>query len=135
MLITYSDQEPPEDSTTLRNKKGRQALSNLRRELSEDELKSPAVQRMLLDKVDTLETDVDELGQFRDKFYSAKEEAAVLRERLRASGPRDICLAVGAGIIGLVPSLSSGPSLGMWIAGVIGAVLILSAVLAKRFRS
>lgn len=80
-----SDLEPHEDGSAQGNRKGRQALSNVRRELSEEELSSPAVQRMLLDELDRLETEAGELKEFKDRFYSADKDAAVLGERLRAS--------------------------------------------------
>ena len=56
-------------------------MSNVRRELSEEELSSPAVQRMLLDELDRLETEAGELKEFKefkDRFYSADKDAAVL---------------------------------------------------------
>ena len=65
------DHEPDEDGEPQGNRKGRQALSNVPRELSEEEISSPAVQRMLLDELDRLETEAGELGEFKDRFYSA----------------------------------------------------------------
>ena len=133
-MAYFSDLEPPEDNTALRNVKGRQALSNVRRELSEDEMKSPAVQRMLLDELDRLETEVDELRQFKGKFHSADKDAAVLRERLHASLARDGGLIFGAAIIGVAPSLWSIPP-ATWIAASIGTALVLCALVAKRYWS
>ena len=112
----------------------RKALSNLRRELSEDESDTPAVQRMLLDEVDRLEAEVGELRQFRDRFYSADKNAEVLRERLRASVARDGSLAIGAAILGLAPSLWSSQPIG-WIVITLGLTLVVAAVAARRFRS
>ena len=112
----------------------RKALSNLRRELSEDESDTPAVQRMLLDEVDRLEAEVGELRQFRDRFYSADKNAEVLRERLRASVARDGSLAIGAAILGLAPSLWSSQPVG-WIVIALGLALMVTAVVARRFRS
>lgn len=111
----------------------RKALSKLRRELSEDESGTPAVQRMLLDEVERLETEVDELRQFRDRFHSADKDAEVLRERLRESVARDGSLAIGAAILGLAPSLWSSQPIG-WIVMALGFVLV-AAVVARRFRS
>ena len=103
--MATSDMEPREGGSAQGNRKGRQALSNVRRELSEEEISSPAVQRMLLDELDRLETEAGELREFKDRFYSADKDAAVLRERLRASVARDSGLAIGAAMLGLVPSL------------------------------
>lgn len=104
----------------------------MRRELSEEEISSPAVQRMLLDELDRLETEAGELGEFKDRFYSADKEAAVLRERLRASMARDSSLAVGAAVLGLAPSLWSSQPTG-WIVVALGIVLLVFA--SKRFWS
>lgn len=128
------DIEPPDDGSVQGNSKGRKALSNVRRELSEEDLKSPGVQRMLLDAIDQLGTEVDDLREFRDGFYSAKRHAAVLEERLRASVARDSGLAIGAAMLGLAPSLwHSQPSGGIVVA--LGVALVVFALLAKRFRS
>lgn len=129
-----SDLEPHDDGSVQSNRKARKALSNVRRELSEEELKSPAVQRMLLDELERLETEVGDLRVFKDSFYSADKDAAVLRERLRASVARDSGLAIGAAILGLAPSLwSSQPIGGIVVA--LGVALVVFALLAKRFWS
>ena len=123
--------EPHESGPPHRNRKGRQALSKVQRELSEEEIGSPAVQRMLLDELERLETEAIELREFKDRFHTADKDAAVLRERLRASPPRDGSLAVGAALLGLAPSLWSVPPVG-WIVVALGVVLMVLAVLAKR---
>ena len=74
--------------------------------------------------------EASELREFKDKFHATDKDAAVLRQRLRASGARDGSLAVGAALIGLAPSLWSFPPIG-WIVVGLGAVLIVLAV-AKR---
>ena len=127
-----SDLEPHEDGSAQGNRKGRQALSNVRRELSEEELSSPAVQRMLLDELDRLETEAGELKEFKDRFYSADKDAAVLGERLRASVARDSGLAIGAAMLGLAPSLWPFQPIG-WIVVALGVALVVFALLAKRF--
>ena len=132
--MATSDLEPHEDGPAQGNRKGRQALSNVGRELSEEEFSSPAVQRMLLDELDRLETEVGELREFKDRFHSADKDAAVLGERLRGSVARDGGLAVGAAMLGLAPSLWSLQPSG-WIIVGLGVALIVFALLAKRFWS
>ena len=137
-MTTTSDLEPHEDGTAQTNRKGRPALSNLRRELSEEELGSQGVARMLLDALDRSETEVGELMEFRDKFHSADKEAAVAREKLRALVARDVArdvgLAFGAALIGLAPSAWSVQPIG-WIVAVFGALLLVGFAVAKRFWS
>ena len=132
--MATSDMEPREGGSAQGNRKGRQALSNVRRELSEEEISSPAVQRMLLDELDRLETEAGELREFKDRFYSADKDAAVLRERLRASVARDSGLAIGAAMLGLVPSLWAFQPIG-WVMTTLGVSLVVFAVVAKRFWS
>ncbi len=132
--MATSDMEPREGGSAQGNRKGRQALSNVRRELSEEEISSPAVQRMLLDELDRLETEAGELREFKDRFYSADKDAAVLRERLRASVARDSGLAIGAAMLGLVPSLWAFQPIG-WVVTALGVSLVVFALVAKRFWS
>ena len=132
--MATSDIEPTEDGPAQGNRKGRQALSNVRRELSEEEISSPAVQRMLLDELERLETEAGDLREFKDRFYAADKDVAVLRERLRASVVQDSSLAIGAALLGLAPSLWSSQPTG-WIVVILGGLLVLFAVVAKRFRS
>ena len=141
--MTHSDQEPTEDSVALvahektdsaEHKKRRQALAKVGRTLSDDDLKSPGVQKMLLDNIDRLEMEVDELSGFRERFHTAHEDAAVLRERLYLSWVRDGSLASGAAILGLAQSLWSVPLAG-WIVTGIGGLLLVVAFVAKGYRS
>lgn len=140
-MTTTFDLEPNDDSSVQGNRKGRPALSNLRRELSEEELSSPGVARMLLDALDRSETEAGEVREFRDRFHSADKEAAVAKEQLRALASRDMvldgALAIGAVLIGLTPSAWAVQPVG-WIIAVLGAALLCLFILAKwlkRFRS
>ena len=68
----------PEDTgegTALSNAKGRRAFINLRRELSDEELSSPAVQRMLVDEIERIEQDNMRLSKFQDSYYKAYRES------------------------------------------------------------
>lgn len=122
--MTTSDLEPPAEEGTALGKRGRRkSLSNLQRELSEDELKSPAVQRILVEDNENLVMEVRELSRFRDRFHSADKSVAVLEERLRGSWTRDACLGGGALIVGVASSHDlSSPA--WWIVGGLGVVLV-----------
>ena len=63
--MATSEALPHTAGTVLGKGKGRQALSKVRRELSEEESSSPAVQRMLLDDLERLETEASELRESR----------------------------------------------------------------------
>lgn len=112
----------------------RQALSDVKRQVTDEDLTNPTVARMLLDDVERLEEENDELRGFKERFHSSDRDAAVLRERLNASTARDVLesafLIVGSLILGHVPSLwSSQPTGGIALA--IGAIAILGVFSAK----
>ena len=59
------DQEPAGGGVrpVISAEKGRRSFAKLRRELSDDELSSPAVQRLLIDDIERLEREVAELKE------------------------------------------------------------------------
>lgn len=133
------DQEvAPEDtgeSVHVPHIKGRKAFSKLRRELTDEELSSPAVQRMLIDDIERLEKETEKLGGYQDRYYGAETKAAVLNERLKVHVAQDVifgvCLTVGAAILGLAPSLWLPDKPHGWISIVLGLVLIIGGIASK----
>ena len=114
--------------------KGRRSLSNVRRELSEDELKSPAVQRMLIDEIERLERENLDLCDYRDKYYESDKRVSILdeknKERLSGQVVFGVCLTVGAALLGFAPSLwTSQP--GGWLSIIFGLVLIVGGIASK----
>lgn len=139
------DQEPLAESITAspepaKAKARRKALSNLRRELSDQELTSPAVQKLLLDEIDRLEEDNTELVGYRGRFYESDKRAAVLEQKSRVSVAYEIislsCITVGGAAIGYAPSawtVEQQPSGYMFL--VFGIVLVIGGVVAKAVKS
>src|SRR4051812_39755355 len=80
--------------------KGRKALSRLKRELSEDELSSTGVQKMLLEEIERIEEDRARLTEYRDKFYASDKEVAILKQQAKQSLAGEMvfgaCLTVGS---------------------------------------
>jgi len=66
------------EGTPLSHSKGRRAFSKLRRELTDEELSSPAVQRLLIDDIERLEKENGKLSDYQDSYYTADKKAAVL---------------------------------------------------------
>lgn len=127
----------PEDTgegTASSNAKGRRAFINLRRELSDEELSSPAVQRMLVDEIERIEQDNIRLSKFQDLYYEADRESAVLREKLKINLSQEVifgvCLTVGAALISFAPLLWKHEPLG-WISIALGVILIIGGVASK----
>ena len=80
--IDQMDVEPEEPSgiepsETVKPKSGRRSFSKLPRELSEKELASPAVQKMLVDEIERLEAECDDFSSYRPKFHDADKRATI----------------------------------------------------------
>lgn len=133
----YDDQAPEDtgEGEALSHSKGRKAFRKLRRELSDEELSSPAVQRLLLDDIERLEKENGKLIEFQDSFYAADKGVAVLTEKLKTNVAQDIifgvCLTVGAALIGLSPSIWTAGKPDGWISIALGFVLILGGIASK----
>lgn len=112
------------------------ALSRLRRELSEEELSSPGAVRLVLGDLDRAEEQLVELSGYRDRFYAAEKQEAILEERLKTKIAAEIifgaALTVGAALIGLSPGLWGNGAYGP-ILVILGAVLILGGVASRLF--
>jgi hypothetical protein len=118
--------------------KGRQSLSKIKRELTDDELKSPAVQKLLIDELEQLERERGELVDYRDRFYASDKEAGILKEKLKRSISSEIissaCFVVGAAALGYAPVLWIKQPDG-YICIIFGAVLIVAGIWAKAVKS
>lgn len=136
------DSLAPEDTgggEKIYHTKGRKAFRKVRRELSDEELASPAVQRLLIDEIERLEKESGELKLFRNDYYEADKNLGIKTEKLKVSIAQDVmfgvCLSVGSGMIGLAPSIWNpnnhfGPSV-----LVAGAILIVGGIVAKVVRT
>jgi len=133
-----SDKEPVAGSSgkTSEGIKQKRAYSSARRELTEDELKSPAVHCFLLDEIDRLDKEVFELKEYKERFHAVDKGKAVLEEKIKKPVFADIifglCLTVGAALLGLLPYFYEikQPSTGI-ILGFVGIVLIIGGIIAK----
>lgn len=115
--------------------KGRKAFSKLRRELSDEELMSPAVQRLLIDDIERLEKENGKLSLFQDSFHEADKKSEVLNEKLKTHIAVEItfgvCLSIGAALIGLAPSLWDPAKPYGWASIALGVVLIIGGIASK----
>ena len=115
----------------------RQALQNLRRQLTDSELANPGVQKLLLDQLDSADSDCERLTGYVERFHEADKKSAVLEEKLRAQTAFDIVvgagIAVGSAVIGLAPSFWDKTDKGP-ISLAVGSFLVVGAVVARLFR-
>lgn len=129
----------PEDTSTgsgLPMPKGKQAFQYITRELSDDDLKNPAVGKLLLNEIDRLEIENDELGDYKEQFHEADKKVAVLQEKSKTHLVAEItsvgCIAIGGILIGHGMSEPSN-----WIIGcgalvfIIGIVAIVAKVVKR----
>jgi hypothetical protein len=120
-----------EDDST----KTHRVFSRLKRELSDDELSSPGVQKLLLDYLAQADVEISTLKSFRDRFHEADKKNGVLEEKLKTSTAYEVVsigsLSVGAAAVGYSPSLWFSTLHGGPIALTFGAVLILVGIVAK----
>ncbi len=114
--------------------KGRQSFSKVRRELSDEELSSPAVQRMLIDEIERLERDNTRLGGFQDRFHGADRRVGILEEKLQQSHSGEIifgvCLTVGAAAMGYAPAAWSNQPDG-WLSLAFGVLLVAGGIASR----
>lgn len=117
---------------------GRKSFSKLRRELTDEELSSPAVQRMLLDEIERLDIECRSLAVFRDKFHTSDKSEGILQEKLKSKIAIEVthvaCVAVGGGALTFAPTIwSSQPSAA--ITAILGGVILLAGIAAKAIKS
>lgn len=119
----------------LKGNSGRRSFSNLRRELTDEELTSVAVQRMLLDEIERLDSECDDLRVTRDKFHACDKRVGVLEERFKAKISLEIthvtCFLLSGSALGYAASnWGSQPTVSM-LALIFGGVLAVAGVVAK----
>lgn len=140
MSYDFDDVEPGDDvepNNTEKNtatKPARKEYSKLATELTDDELSSPGVQKMFLAEVSRLETFINRIEKFRDKFYESDKKLAVSLEKEKTHKFSEILysvsLTLGAVLLGFSPSLDSAKNQPLIIGG-IGLVLVIGAIAAK----
>jgi len=118
--------------------KTRKSFSKIGIELSEDDLKNPGVQKLLLAEISNLEQEVFKLESFKDQFHEVDKSREVLKEKqktfLFAEILYSVSLTVGSLLIGLTPSLKSADGSNSYITLGVGVALIIGAVLSKVVR-
>lgn len=112
----------------------RLALRKLRRELSDDDLKSPGVQKMLLDDLERADADCETFRAYIPLYHEADKRAAVLNERLRTHTALEVMfgvgVAIGGALIGLAPTFWDTQPQGYLAVG-LGAVLLVGAAVGR----
>lgn len=119
-------------------KKSRQSFGKVRRELTEEELDSSGVQKMLLDEVDRLEGAEFELKSTSEKFHRANTQLEVANQRLREHRASEIIstgtVSIGSILFGAAFNWKDDNTLfGLLV--FVGLALIVIGVVAKVVRA
>lgn len=145
MSVTDIDTEEPENGIQGRSigsapePKGRRlSFGKVRRELTEDELGSSGVQKMLLDELDRMDGAEAELKTISAKYHDTNTALAVYKEKLKTHNAFDIIstgtIAVGSLIFGVVFSLQGNDKV-FWMLVVLSVVFVAIGIFAKVTRA
>jgi hypothetical protein len=112
----------------------RRAFSRLKRELSEEELSQPGVQKMLLALIEEAEETIGQLKSYQSKFHNADKELAIANGKLEVRKGQEIlylgATSAGALFFGYLPNVWSNPTSAV-IFGIGGAILFTVGCFAK----
>lgn len=139
------DTEEPDDGDqnvtdigTPQPKGRRLSFGKVRRDLTEEELSSSGVQKMLLDELDRMDGVEDELKSVAANYYEARTSLAVSEEKLKTHNAFDILstgsIAIGSLLFGAAFSFNQDVQK-FWVLVATSLVLIAIGVIAKVFKA
>lgn len=121
-----------------KSKKERHAFAKVRRELTDEDLASPAILRILLDDIDRLDAENTELKDFREGFYRVTTDLGIEKERGRKEIAAEVisatCFTLSGAVLGFVPLLWKAGEVTGPVALGIGLILFGAAIVAKAVR-
>jgi len=113
----------------------RKSFSNIRRQMTDEELSSPGVQKLLIDMLEESESECENLKNYVSSYHVADKRAAILGERLTKDNKIDIFFGVGVGlggaILGLIPFFSDDKPLYGVVCGFVGFALVIGATIGR----
>ena len=129
------DEAPP--LPDVRIKGARRSFSKLRRELTEDELSNPGTQKMLLDDLERLESDLSDARSYQDKYYGEARTVAVYEERFKTHKAFEVLstgtVSIGALLAGGTFNTLTGTAPAYGLFG-LGVLLLLVGIIAKAIK-
>ena len=117
---------------------GRRAVfRDVRRQLTDDELQSSGVQKLLLDMLQEADNEREGLRAYVSAFHTADKTAAILGVQVKSQDAIDIFFGVGIGlggtVIGLIPFFWGIKSEYGIVCGMVGLGLIIGATIGRIF--
>ncbi len=135
-----TEQSVPEPASTeivgtAPSRSRRPSFGGLRRQLTNEELQSPGIPKLLLDMLEEAETSRDEYKSYVDAYHAADKRAEVLGEKVNRDTAINIFFGVGVGlggsIVGLSPFFWEKGALYGSICLLIGIGLIIGATFGR----
>jgi len=127
--------EPAPENESVPTTGRRQALRNIRRQLTEEELAQTGTQKMLLEMLEEVETQKEGLKSYVTSFHEADKRAAILGEKLNTDRSVEIFFGVGVGlggtILGLAPSFWTTNTLYGILCSILGLGLIVGSCIGR----
>ena len=130
------EEETGATEAPLRNKKDIDFFPLIVHSLSEEELKSPAVLKMVISENENKEKEIKHLKEIEEKFHECDKNLAINQEKLKLKTSLEIFTDLVYTIGGLILAISttdfqSGFKIHNIIFIVIGLVLIIGTAIAK----
>jgi len=110
--------------------------SKILRELSEEDLKNPAISKMIIEENESLKIQIETAHRFETDYHEADKKLAIQLEKNKQKVSfeilHDFCIALG-GIVATLTTLdlSKPVALNNWIFCAVGLALIAGASYAK----
>lgn len=112
----------------------RQAFRDIRRQLTDEDLANPGVQRIILDELERADEQCEVLQTYVNRFHDADKRAAILEVSARNQRAIDVFFGVGVGLGGTLMGLAASVWQEGWLGLIVlavGIVLVLGAVVAR----
>jgi hypothetical protein len=126
-----------EVEATAAKEPARAFLQSARRNLSDDELATPAARRFLIADIERLDELCTELKEFERQYNDQRVVIATLTEASKSSRWNEllsfVCLSIGSGGLGAAPSylaLKDGTAIGLMVV-IFSLVLVITGIASR----
>jgi hypothetical protein len=106
--------------------------ARVQRLLSEEDMSSPAVQKLLLNENDRMNKEIEKLHLVEEKYHIRDKEAAILEEKLKKSTGAEIlytiCTGGGSALVGFSKAFWDNNG---WVLFVMGFMFVICGLVFK----
>lgn len=126
---------PPQGAPTIPATGRRGSFRDIRRQLTDEELKQTGVQKLVIEDFERAETECEALRAYVEMFHEADKRVGILTEKQKVDKGLEIitgvCLAGGGAIFSLAPSFWAVNTFQGIAALAIGTLFVAGSILAK----